>query len=68
MTSTAIPASVSFFSGQAGAPSARPAVAAPPPPPPPPTFVPLLREDMNLEGLTNRALSMAIGSKIDLII
>lgn len=68
MTSTGIPASVSFYSGSAGAPSARPAADAPPPPPPAPTFVPLLPEDMNLQGMTNRALSMAIGSKIDLIV
>ncbi len=69
MTSTAIPASVSFFGGQSGATPARPPVdAPPPPPPPPPAFVPLLREDMNLTGMTNRALSMAIGSKIDLIV
>lgn len=67
MTSNAIPASVSFYSGSAGHAPARPAVEAPPPPPPPPQFVPLLREDMNLEGLTNRALSMALGSKVDLI-
>lgn len=66
MTSNAIPASVSFYSGSAGQAPVRPAVEMPPPPPPP-QFVPLLREDMNLEGLTNRALSMAIGSKVDLI-
>lgn len=68
MTSTGIPASVSFFGGTGGSAPARPAADAPPPPPPPPAFVPLLPEDMNLQGMTNRALSMAIGRKVDLII
>lgn len=68
MMSTAIPTSVSFFSGAGGPQPSRPVADAPPPPPPPPAFVPLLPEDMNLQGMTNRALSMALGSKVDMII
>jgi hypothetical protein len=68
MTSNAIPTSVSFYPGSSTASQPSRAAEAPPPPPPAPHFVPMLPEDMNLDGMTKRALSMVLGTKVDLIV